>query len=111
MIAWGIDYSHLPKQHDICGYINCLVSAKDKNSQFVKFKQFEDKVEEAQYYYYRARWPDYYGDCSHNRYMICIPRDHFSQSHARDILDLAQNIIKTMDEILGPIYCDITCCT
>lgn len=103
MIAWGIDFSHLPKQHDICGYINCLVSAQDKNDQFRKFELFRNEVEKAQYFYYRTRWPNWYGYCYHTGY-TCIPSDHFSHLEALNILCLAQHIINIMNELLDSIY-------
>lgn len=103
MIACGIDYSHLPKQHDICGYIKCLVSAQDKNWQLAKFKQFEGEVEKVQRYYYRTRWPNLYDNCYCYR-DVCIPMKHFYKSDAYGILCLAQSIIDKMDEILNQTY-------
>lgn len=100
MIAWKIiDSSSIPTHHNIFTYIKLLVS--HNNDQSVKFKQFENEVENLQCTYnnYGARWPNFHANCYHHE-DTCIPRDHFSQSDAYNILCLAQNIIDTMAEIL-----------
>lgn len=75
------------KTHHIDEYIEYLIG-KGKS----EFKEFKEKVKAVKQVCYTARWP--------NQHPYGTPGDHFDETKARELINLAHSILYTVKEMI-----------